>query len=156
MKLQRVTAVPDLNMAANYETANDYQPNFYGIQASIDLPFWNRNQWNISAAKSSMKQAQLSDSLAMNTVKNQVTNSYSSLLITKKQLSRIDPQYGKDLNEMMDSAIKNYEQHNINLLTLISLINTYNEGKSNFINLQIEYFNAIHNINLNTGIELIK
>ncbi len=156
LKLQRVTAVPDLSLSTTYESANDYAPYFWGIQASMDLPVWNRNQWNIKAAKYGTMQAELTDSLTFNTVKNQVTNAYCTLLLTNKQLNQIDPQYGNDLNEMMNNAVKNFENHNINLLTLLSYINTYNDGKTNLINLQVQYYNAIHNINLNTGIELIK
>ena len=156
LKLQRATAMPDLMLSTTYETANDYQPNFYGIQASMDLPVWNRNQWNIAAAKYGIQQAELTDTLTFNTVKNQVTNAYCTLLLTNKQLNLIDPQYGNDLNEMMDNAIKNFEHHNINLLALLSYISTYNDGKTNLINLNVQYFNAIHNINLNTGVELIK
>lgn len=156
LKLQRATAVPDLTIGGTYTGVNAVTPQYVGVYASMDLPVFNRNQWNIAAAKYTVAQQEESDTLTLSTVQSQVTNAYCSLLLANRQLSKIDPDYGKNLDEMMANAIKNYERRNINILQLLSLISTYNDGKTNLINLYVQYYNAIHNVNLNTGIELIK
>lgn len=156
LKLQRATAVPDVTIGGTYTGVNAVTPQYVGIFASMDLPVFNRNQWNIVAAKEQIAQQEESDTLILSTVRNQVTNAYCTLLLANKQLSKIDPEYGKNLDEMMANAVKNYERRNIDMLQLLSLISTYNDGKTNLINLYVQYYNAVHNMNLNTGIEIIK
>ncbi|MGP8214632.1 MAG: TolC family protein [Bacteroidia bacterium] len=156
LKLQRSTAVPDLTIGGTFTGVNAGTPAYVGIFGSMDLPVFNRNQWNIMAAKYAVSQQEESDTLTLSAVQNQVTNAYCTLLLANRQLSKIDPDYGKNLDEMMDNAIKNYERRNIDMLQLLSLIGTYNDGKANLINLNVQYYNAVHNINLNTGIEIIK
>lgn len=156
LKLQRATAVPDLTLNVNYESANDYEPNFWGIQASMDLPFFNRNQWNIAAAKYQKSQAELNDSLALYSVTNQVTAAYTNLYRINNQYSQIDAHYESDLDDMMNNAIINYDKRYISLLDLLSQISTYIDGKTNLINMKVQYFNAIHSLNYTTGIDIIK
>jgi cobalt-zinc-cadmium efflux system outer membrane protein len=156
VKLQHSTGIPDLTVGVEYDKAGSYELNFWGIYGSMDLPIFNRNQGNIKVAKDEEKQAELNDSLALYTVQNEVTSDYTNLYRINKQYSQVDSHYETDLNEMMDNAVKNYDKRYINLLDLLSQITTYIDGKTNLINLRVQYFNAIHSINYATGIDIIK
>ena len=156
LKLQHSTAVPDLSLGIDNIGAGSVIPNYWGITASMDLPFFNRNQWNTKAANEEKKQAELNDSLALYSVMNQVTASFTNLYRINHQYAQIDSHYESDLDEMMDNAVKNYDKRYINLLDLLSQISTYIDGKTNLINMKVQYFNAIHSINYTTGIDIIK
>ena len=156
LKLQHSTSVPDLTLGVSNIGAGSVVPDYWGITASIDLPAFNRNQWNVRAAKEEEKQAELNDSLALYSVMNQVTAAYTNLYRINNQYAQIDSQYGNDLEEMMNNAINNFDKRYINLLDLLSQINTYIDGKTNLINMKVQYFNAIHSINYTTGIDIIK
>jgi cobalt-zinc-cadmium efflux system outer membrane protein len=156
LKLQRSTGVPDLTLGISNIGAGSVIPNYWGISANIDLPFFNRNQGNISSAMYQKSQAEINDSLALNTVKNDVTGAYSTFYNINKQVKQIDADYEKNLDEMIDNAIKNYDKRYINLLDLLSQVTTYIDGKNNLITLKVQYFNAIHSINYSTGIDIIK
>ncbi len=156
IKLQHSTGVPDLTLGVTYDKAGSYEPNFWGIYGSMDLPVFNRNQGNIKVSKDQEKQAELKDSLALYTVQNEVTSNYCILYRLNNQYTQLDSHYENDLDEMMDNAVKNYDKHYIGLLDLLSQVNTYIDGKTNLINLKVEYFNAIHSINYSTGIDIIK
>lgn len=156
LKLQRVSGVPDLSLAAVFESANDYQPNFWGVQASMDLPIFNRNQWNIVSAKKQIKQAGMNDSLLLTTVQSQVIADYTTLLRYRKQVKEITPEYNKNLEDLINNAFLNYEKRYISILDFLSELSTYLDGKTNLLNLQVQYFNAIHNLDLATGTDLIK
>ncbi|HTA83143.1 MAG TPA: TolC family protein [Bacteroidia bacterium] len=156
LKLQHSTAIPDLTLGVVNQGAGSVVPDYWGITANIDLPVFNRNQWNVTQAKEQKKQAELNDSLALYSVMNQVTASYTNLYRINNQYLQIDAQYERDLNEMMDNAINNYDKRYINLLDLLSQITTYIDGKTNLITMKVQYFNAIHAINYTTGIDIIK
>jgi len=156
VKLQRVTGFPDLTVGTVYQGAGGVTPAYVGIYGNMDLPVFNRNQWNIQGAKVGQTQAEYSDTLSLLTVRSQATNAYCNLISVDNKLKQIDSQYEKDLDQMLVNAVQNYLKRNINILTFLSLISTYNDGKTNLINLYVQYFNGVHNVNLNTGIELLK
>ena len=156
LKLQHSTGVPDLTLGISNIGAGSVIPNYWGISANIDLPFFNRNQGNISVARYQKSQAEINDSIAVNTVKNDVTGAYSTFYNINKQIKQIDADYEKNLDEMMDNAVKNYDKRYINLLDLLSQVTTYIDGKNNLIAIRVQYFNAIHSINYSTGIDIIK
>ncbi len=156
VKLQHATTIPDLTVGVSYDKAGSYEPNFWGIYGSMDLPFFNRNQGNIKVARDQEKQAELNDSLALHSVQNEVTSNYCNLYRINTEYSRIDAGYENDLNEMMNNAVTNYNKRYISLLDLLSQISTFVDGKTNLINIKVQYFNAIHSLNYSTGIDIIK
>lgn len=156
LKLQHSTSVPDLTLGVANVGAGSVVPDYWGITANIDLPVFNRNQWNVNQAKEQVKQSELNDSLALYSVMNQVTQAYTNLYRINNQYTQIDVHYNEDLDEMMNNAVSNYDKRYINLLDLLSQIGTYIDGKTNLINMKVQYFNAIHSINYTTGIDIIK
>ncbi|HXP50652.1 MAG TPA: TolC family protein [Bacteroidia bacterium] len=156
LALQQATGIPDLTLGVANIGAGSVVPSYWGISASMDLPVFSRNQWNITAAKYGESQSQLNDSLMSITVESQVTTSYCMLYRLSNQLSQIDPQYEQNLEDMMNNAFSNYEKRYISLLDFLSETNTYIDGKTNLLNLHTQYFNAIHNLNYTTGIDIIK
>ena len=160
LHLQYTTALPDLTIGMQYSGVNASAAAYTGIYGTMDIPLFNRNQWNIQGAKDGLTQSLLSDTLALVTVQHQLFSSYTQLNFIRKQFLTIEKGYGikynADLDEMMSNAVQNYDKRLINLLTLLSLINSYADGKTNWLNLQVQYFNAIKNVNLNTAVEIIK
>jgi cobalt-zinc-cadmium efflux system outer membrane protein len=156
LSLQNATAIPDLTLGVTNIGAGSVVPSYWGISASMDLPVFSRNQWNITAARYGKSQAQINDSLISITVESQVTTSFCNLYRLNNQLSQIDAHYEKDLDDMMNNAFTNYEKRYISLLDFLSETTTYIDGKANLINLRMQYFNAIHNLNYTTGIDIIK
>ncbi len=156
LSLQNATAIPDLTLGVENIGAGSVVPSYWGISASIDLPVFSRNQWNITAARYGKSQAQINDSLISITVESQVTTSFCNLYRLNCQLSQIDSHYEQSLEDMMNNAFTNYEKRYISLLDFLSETTTYIDGKTNLINLRMQYFNAIHNLNYTTGIDIIK
>jgi cobalt-zinc-cadmium efflux system outer membrane protein len=156
LALQQATGIPDLTLGVSNVGAGSVVPSYWGISANMDLPFFSRNQWSITAARYGESQAQLNDSLMSVTVESQVTTSYCTLARLSNQLNQIDPQYEQNLEDMMNNAFSNYEKRYISLLDFLSETTTYIDGKTNLMNLHTQYFNAIHNLNYTTGIDIIK
>jgi len=156
LTLQHSTQVPDLTLAVTNIGAGTVVPSYWGLSASMDLPLFNRNQWNVAAAKYGKSQAELSDSLTSYTVQSQVSSAFFKMLSLNEQLQKINKDYEQNLQEMMDNAFKNYEKRYISLLDYLSQTTTYIDGMTNLINLRVQYFNAIHNLNYTVGIDIIK
>lgn len=156
LRLQQVTGVPDLTIGVSNIGAGSVISSYWGLSASMDLPVFNRNQWNVAGAKYSLDQSELDDSLSLFTIQSQVTTAYVTMLQTNSKLHNIPSHYEKDLDEMIADAFTNYEKRYISILDFLSELNTYTDGKNNLFTLKVQYFNAIHNINSSTGIDIIK
>jgi len=154
--LQHATSVPDLTIGVANIGAGSVLPSYWGVSASMDLPVFSRNQWNVAAAKYGKSQSELNDSLILFTVQSQVTNAFCTLYRLNDQLHQVDSHYEQNLQDMMDNAFKNYEKRYISLLDYLSETTTYIDGMTNLINLRMHYFNAIHELNYTTGIDIIK
>ena len=161
LKLQKVTALPDMTVGTTVVGTNSSGAVGYtGLFASMDLPVFNRNQYNILAAKDGLKQAVANDSLMLSTVRQQATGAYLTLLEVDKQWQKLQlrygPNYSGDIEELIKNAFLNYENRRIDLLTLISYLGTYTDAKTNLLNLQVQYYNAAKNLNLNCASEMMK
>ena len=156
LSLQRSTSIPDLTLGVANIGAGSVLPSYWGISASMDLPIFNRNQWNVAGARYGKSQAELNDTLMLFTVQSQITTAFCSLYSISTRLQKIDKSYEQSLQDMMDNAFKNYEKRYISLLDYLSETTTYIDGMTNLISLRMRYFNAIHNLNYTTGIDLIK
>ncbi len=156
LTLQHASAIPDLTLGVSNIGAGSVVPSYWGVSAGMDLPIFSRNQWNVAAAKYGKSQAELSDSLTTYKVQSEVTTAYCTLFHLNTQLHKIDTHYEQNLEEMMDNAFKNYEKRYISLLDYLSQTTTYIDGMTNLLNLRMHYFNAIHELNYSTGIDIIK
>ena len=78
--LQKALAVPNVQLGATYDQASNYQNNYVGISASMELPFFNRNQGNIRAAKSTISFFKTSSLVVTGYIaRNSAFQSFSSL-----------------------------------------------------------------------------
>ena len=159
LKLQYASALPDLTVGTTVVGTNSSGGVGYtGLYASMDLPVFNRNQYNILGAKDAQKQAVVNDTLVLNTVRHQATAAYLTFLEVQKQLGQIESRYGntygQDLDAMFKNALSNYESRRINLLSLLSYLSTYTDGKTNLLSLKVQYFNAVKGLELNCACRL--
>jgi cobalt-zinc-cadmium efflux system outer membrane protein len=156
LRLQRSLAVPDLSIGLDYDKAGSAGYDYSGISISSDIPFFNRNQGQIAAAKYQISKAQVSDTLQSTTVEEEVAGAYFKLFKYKEQFDATDKNYASDLDQLEKSAIDNYGKKLISLLDFLDQMRTYTSAKSDLIDLKTNYFNAGQNLNYQVGTTIIK
>ncbi len=156
LKLQRSLGVPDLSIGLDYDKAGGAGYNYSGIGISSDIPFFNRNQGQIAAAKYEISKAQVNDTLQATTVENEVEGAYFKLFKYKQQYDATDKNYASDLDQLETNAVNNYEKKLISLLDFLDQMRTYTSAKSDVIDLKTNYFNARQNLNYQVGTTIIK
>src|SRR6185437_15122723 len=72
---QKALAVPDLSLGLIYDEAGSFLNNYVGVGASIDLPFFNRNQGNIRSAKAQIASSAATQRSTQATVEENVSAS---------------------------------------------------------------------------------
>jgi cobalt-zinc-cadmium efflux system outer membrane protein len=80
--LQKALAVPDLTVGAQFDKRGSFVDNASFLTVAMDLPFFNRNQGNIKAAKLNIDQSKVSLQQTQTTVENEVQAAYVKALNT--------------------------------------------------------------------------
>ncbi len=148
---QKSLATPDLSLNLAYDEQGSFLTNFYSIGAAIDLPFFNRNQGNIKAAKTSIDIAKIMQTAAEDTVKENVTRSLEKAFAQEKLYRNIDSGFIHDFQNLMQGVLVNYEKRNISLLDFLDFYESYKQNILQQNNIQYNRVQAFEDLNYYTG-----
>jgi cobalt-zinc-cadmium efflux system outer membrane protein len=148
---QKALAVPDLSLSLGYDEAGSFLYGYYGVGASIDLPFFNRNQGNIKSAKSMIAGTELTQRFTQAMVEENVSSSVQKAFAQQRLFRSIDPKFAADFQRLTTEVIRNYEKRNIGILDFLDF---YDSFKQNAVELNTILYNrvsAFEDINYYTG-----
>jgi len=149
--LQKALAVPDLTVGAQFDKRGSYVKNASFLTVAMDLPFFNRNQGNIRAAKLNIDQSKVSLQQTQTTVENEVQAAYVKALNTEKMLGSIDPNFQSDFDKLLKSITENFEKRNISLLEFTDFYDSYKQNVLQYNQLQNDRIQAIETLNFTVG-----
>jgi cobalt-zinc-cadmium efflux system outer membrane protein len=152
--LQKSLAVPNVQIGASYDQSSNYVNHYWGLTASIDLPFFNRNQGNIRAAKSGISYSKANENHIQNTIINEVDALFQKVLVADKAFNSVENQFTKELQKLNQGIYANFQKRNITLLEFIDFIETYNESNKAFNRLQADRIKVYEELNFVVGEEL--
>jgi cobalt-zinc-cadmium efflux system outer membrane protein len=149
--LQKAMAVPDLTAGAQFDKRGSFVNNASFLTLAIDLPFFNRNQGNIKAAKIAIDQSNTNLVRQRLTVENEVQQAYGKVLNTEKMLNTIDPGFQNDFDKLLKSITENFEKRNISLLEFTDFYESYKQNALQWNQLQNDRIQAIESLNFSIG-----
>ncbi|MFB6456979.1 TolC family protein [Chitinophaga sp. Hz27] len=151
LRLQKSMAVPDLQVGFSYDKQGNFERNYNGLNVSMPLPFFNRNQGNIKSAKAVLESSKLQLEGQQDGLEHEVMNSMKEALATEKLLNEFDPGFENDYTAMMSEIEKNYKLHNIGLLEFIDLYDAYRNNVLKMNELKYDRLSALEKLNFTTG-----
>ncbi|MFT3934214.1 MAG: TolC family protein [Chitinophagaceae bacterium] len=154
--LQKALRVPDLTLGAEFDKRGSYINNASFLNAAIDLPFFNRNQGNIKAAKISIDQSKTQLELQKQTVENDVQKAYVKMLTTHKMLQSFDPGFRSQFQRLMDGVTENFLKRNISLIDFTDFVESYKDNVLQLNQLQNDRMQAIEALNFSVGKPIIQ
>ncbi|OQP54308.1 transporter [Niastella yeongjuensis] len=149
--LQKAIAVPDLMAGAQFDKRGSFVNNATFFSLAMDLPFFNRNQGNIKAAKIAVDQSNTALAQQRLSVENEVQQAYGKALNTEKMLQAIDPNFQNDFDKLLKSITENFEKRNISLLEFTDFYDSYKQNVLQWNQLQNERIQAIESLNFSIG-----
>lgn len=156
LQLQKALRVPDLTLGATYDKAGSYVHDYNSLSAAIDLPFWNRNQGNIRAAQFQINANQQLQFEAELQVRNDIDKAYKRLIESDRLFKGASIQFTGDYENLLDGILRAYQNHTISLLEFIDYYEAYKDSKLQFNRLQSERMDALENLNLSAGANILK
>ena len=148
---QKALAVPDLSLSLGYDEAGSFLYNYYGIGASIDLPFFNRNQGNIKSAKAQIAGAVATQKSTQATVEENVSLSLQKAFAQHKLYQTIDPKFYHDFERLLHEVLINYQKRNISILDFLDFYDSYKQNTLQQNTIQFNRVSAFEDINYYTG-----
>jgi Outer membrane protein len=156
IKMQRSLAVPDVTFGAQYDRVGGPSKKYVGLTASFDLPFFNRNQGNISAAKASANAAQAQLDAQSNRAIEDIASSYQMLTQYQKAIGKSDPTFITSYKSLIDAAKMQYLQHNMSLVEFLDLYDSYKENRLDWNDRWMKYQLAKEELNFQVGASIVK
>lgn len=151
LRLQKSMAVPDLQVGFSYDKQGNFERNYNGLNISMPLPFFNRNQGNIKTARVALESSKLQLEGQEDELAHEVMNSYQLALQTEKLISEFDPGFENEYTIMMNEVEKNFRLHNIGLLEFIDLYDAYRNNVLKMNALKYYRLHALESLNFSTG-----
>lgn len=148
---QKSLAVPDLTLAFSYDQQGSYVNNFQAVGASIDLPFFNRNQGNIKSARTMIDYSTAMEKSTEATVEGNVSRALQKAFAQDKLYKSIDPKFGSDFNRLMHEVLINYQKRNLSLLDFLDFYDSYKENILQANSIQSNRVTAFEDLNYYTG-----
>jgi outer membrane protein, heavy metal efflux system len=126
---EKAQRTPDLALRAGYDRGGNFMKDFVGFGIGLELPVLDRNRGNIRAARSAVEQRGIMRTYTEDNVLAQVSRSYFDLqqslaLYNELPLDRMD-----QLDAMLDSHTRNFQERNIAMLRFLDFFETYRETR---------------------------
>ncbi|MFL5810686.1 MAG: TolC family protein [Flavisolibacter sp.] len=149
--LQKALATPDLTLGGEFDRRGSYVENASFFTVAIDLPFFNRNQGNIRAARTSVDQSKLLVQKQQETIQNEVQTAYLKLLNTDQMVRAFDPAFKTQLDKLLQGVTENFQKKNISLLEFVDFYESYKTNILQFNEQQTARRQAIEDLHFSIG-----
>ncbi len=153
--LQKAMARPDITLGAEFDKRGSFVDNASFLTLGIGLPFFNRNQGNIKAAKISIDQSKTQLEQQRQTLENDVQKAYMKLLNTDKMLLSIDPNFRDQFESLLQGITENFQKKNISLVEFTDFNESYKTSILQLNQLQDQRMQAVEALYFAIGKTLI-
>ncbi len=155
LKLQSSKSIPDLMVGYQpHDKGSNYVRPYTGLVVEMDIPIFNRNQGNIASSKAEVSKSKADAEHALNSLQNEISSSLNKFFHSKSALDNYDIGFLKELESLNNSALKNYNNKNINILQYLDMQRTYINTMAEYLGLKSEIVQRVIDIEFTTGYQL--
>ncbi|MDB5240482.1 MAG: hypothetical protein JWP57_1107 [Spirosoma sp.] len=149
--LQKAVAVPDLTVQGTYDRNAGYIPNYFGVGVGMALPFFNRNQGNIQAARIRAQSSQQLASGYLLQVEGELQRSLTKALQADELYRTFDRRFNSDFSRLIEGVTLNYRKQNISVVEFLDFFDSYKTSQLQFIELQNDRLQRLEELSLAVG-----
>ncbi|MCD8740092.1 TolC family protein [Mucilaginibacter roseus] len=153
--LQKALAQPDVTLGVAYDQNSNYAPHYVGLQISVPLPLFNRNQGNIKAAKLS---AQGQEFIVQNNalqLQNDVYSAVNQYRLSNQLLGQSETDFYDRYDQLYTSMLKSFKQRQISLPEFVDFFDSYKDTKLKILQQQYNLNKAIADLNFAVGTTVV-
>lgn len=147
--------IPDITLNVSYDRYGGIWKDFAGVGFSFDLPFLNRNQGNIKAAKIGLYQSRYLVHQQQNTVLHEITEAFTNYVQAYNFHQKIaDNELLTELDKMFELYTKNLLNKNISMLEYIDFMESYRSNKQTLLTARKNRYVSFSELQYATGSDI--
>ena len=151
LTFQKAVAVPDLMVQGTFDRNGSYVPNYFGVGVGIGLPFFNRNQGNIQAARIRTQSSQQIASAYGLQVESELQRSLTKARQADLLYRTFDRKFNSDFSRLIEGVTLNYRKQNINVVEFLDFFDSYKISQLQFVQLQNDRMQRLEELSLAVG-----
>ncbi|WP_374948351.1 TolC family protein [Mucilaginibacter sp.] len=153
--LQKAMAVPDVTIGSAFDQHSSYANNYVGLQISLPLPLFNRNQGNIKNAKlvaQSQEYAVKSNEVQLT---NDVYSAVDQYRLSQQMLNTDQTDFANKYDQLFRSMQKSFQMKQVSLPEFVDFFDSYRETKLKILQQQLNLQKAIADLNFAVGTTVV-
>ena len=155
LKYEKAQRVPDLTLSAAYDRRGGVWKDYIGFGVSFDIPFWNRNQGGIKAAKINIEQSKVQSQEQQNTMEHEITEAFYNYQRAFFFYTDIENnELLVELDDMLDLYTKNFLRRNVSMLEYLDFIEAYKSNKQIKLNSRKNLYASFEEFQSTVGSEI--
>ena len=151
LTLQKAIAVPDMTVQGTFDRNGSYIPNYFGVGVGIGIPFFNRNQGNIQAARVRTQSSQQLASAYQLQVEGDLQRTLTKARQADQLYRTFDRRFNSDFSRLIEGVTTNYRKQNIDVVEFLDFFDSYKTSQLQFIQLQNDRMQRLEELNLAVG-----
>ena len=155
VSLQKAMAVPDVTIGGTYDQNSSYARNYVGLEISLPLPIFNRNQGNIKNAKLLAQSQEYTLQNSELQLKNDVYAAVNQYRLSQQLLSNNESDFYKKYDQLFVSMQKSFKERQVGLQEFVDFFDSYRETKLKILQQQLNLQKAIADLNLAVGTTVV-
>ncbi|MDD2191016.1 MAG: TolC family protein [Bacteroidales bacterium] len=156
LSLEKRSRVPDIAIKGIFDRTTIPSYCYFGIGASVGLPFFNRNQGNIKEVKAQLEQSKVNYEYKLNEANAEIASSLTNLKLIYDFYKSIDKSLENDFANLIEGVNTSFEKRNINMLEFIDYYETYKETCLKLYESEMKLLSEVEKINMLIGSDYIK
>jgi len=153
--LQKAMAKPDVTVGAAYDQNSNYARHYFGLQISMPLPLFNRNQGDIKSATLAAKSQEMVVKNSELQLKTDVYSAVQQYKLSQQLLDNTETDFYERYDNIFNAMLKSFQQRQINLPEFIDFFDSYKETKIKILQLQLELQKSIADLNYAVGTNVV-
>lgn len=153
--LQKAMAVPDITIGSTFDQNSNYARNFVGLEISLPLPIFNRNQGNIKNAKLAAQSQEYTLKNSELQLTNDVYSAVQQYQLSQQLLGSQENDFYAKYDQLFKSMGKGFQLKQINLQEYVDFFDSYRETKLKILQQQLNLQKAIADLNYAVGTTVI-
>lgn len=153
--LQKAMAKPDVTVGAAYDQNSNYARHYFGLQISMPLPLFNRNQGNIRSATLAAKSQEMVVKNSELQLKADVYSAVQQYQLSQQLLNNTETDFYERYDNIFNAMLKSFQQRQIGLPEFIDFFDSYKETKIKILQLQLNLQKSIADLNYAVGTNVV-
>jgi cobalt-zinc-cadmium efflux system outer membrane protein len=143
LSMARAEGIPDIKISGGYKRAEDLNADAAIVGVSIPLPFFDRNQGNIKAAKYELNRVETQQQAAVTETYRALQQAYNTLESSYHEVQQLQEQVMPGAETAFEAAQIGYRQGKFDYLEVLDAQRTLFSSRTRYIQALAEYNRAV-------------